>query len=71
MTVDTSEPTSTVEPEADERQRRVLRPAGLAVFTGVVLLAGLVWWLFVDTLVQRGVERAGTCLLYTSPSPRD
>jgi len=63
MTVDMSEPTSTVEPEADERQRRVLRPAGLAVFTGVVLLAGLVWWLFVDTLVQRGVERAGTTLV--------
>jgi uncharacterized protein (TIGR03545 family) len=41
------------------KKSRVLRPPGLAVFAILVLLATLVWWLFADTLVQRGVEATG------------
>jgi uncharacterized protein (TIGR03545 family) len=43
-------------------KRRFLRPPGLAVFAVVVLLVGVAWWLYADTLVERGVEETGASL---------
>ena len=41
----------------------ILRPPGLAVFGVVLILFGLGWWLYADTLVERGVEETGASLV--------
>ena len=41
---------------------RILRPPGLGVFAAFVVLVALLWWLYADTLVERGVEEAGASL---------
>ncbi len=45
------------------KKSRILRPPGLAVFAGFVLLTIGVWWLFADRLVERGVEQTATALI--------
>lgn len=45
------------------RKAKILRPPGLVVFALVVLIAALAWWLYADTLVQRGVEATGESLV--------
>jgi uncharacterized protein (TIGR03545 family) len=42
---------------------RVLRPPGLVVFAVFVLLVALLWWLFAERIVQRGVEATGESLV--------
>ena len=42
---------------------KVVRPPGLAVFAGVIVLIGYLWWLWADTLVERGVEATGASLV--------
>ena len=42
---------------------RIFRPPGLIVFALFVLVVGLLWWLFADTLVERGVEATGESLV--------
>jgi uncharacterized protein (TIGR03545 family) len=65
MSADEPTPATSVPPEAPPSKRkeiRILRPPGLAIFAGVVLLVGLGWWLYADTLVERGVEDTGASL---------
>ena len=53
-------------PKAAKRERRksrIVRPPGLVVFAGFVVLVGSVWWLYADTLVERGVEESGASLI--------
>jgi len=45
------------------KKSKVLRPPGLLVFAGFVLLVMVVWWLFADTLVRRGVEASGEAIV--------
>jgi uncharacterized protein (TIGR03545 family) len=45
------------------KRSRILRPPGLVVFGLFVLGVVLLWWLYADTLVQRGVERTGESLV--------
>ncbi len=55
-----------VEHEEGPKRRtknKVVRPPGLVVFAGVVGLVGLVWWLYADTLVERGIEESGASLI--------
>jgi len=42
---------------------KILRPPGLIVFALFVVAAALVWWLYADRLVQRGVEATGESLV--------
>ena len=42
---------------------KVVRPSGLVVFGLFVLAAALVWWLYADRLVERGVEASGESLV--------
>ena len=42
---------------------RILRPPGLAVFAGLLVLVAIGWWLYADTLVERGFEKTGTALV--------
>lgn len=44
------------------RKGKILRPPGLAVFAVFVVLLGIGWWLYADTLVERGVEQTGASL---------
>ena len=50
-------------PEPRERRPRLLRPPGLLVFAGVLLLTGFGWWLYADSLTERGVEASGASLV--------
>src|SRR5688572_9193482 len=50
-------------PEPRPAPSRLLRPPGLLVFVGVLLLVALVWWLYADTLTERGVEASGASLV--------
>jgi len=45
------------------RRAKVLRPPGLVVFGLFLLILGVAWWLYADTLVQRGVEATGESLV--------
>lgn len=45
------------------KKSRILRPPGLAVFAGFVLLMVGIWWRFADRLVERGVEQTATALV--------
>ena len=45
------------------RAADVFRPPGLMVFAVVVLLIGLVWWVFADRIVERSVEATGTSMV--------
>jgi uncharacterized protein (TIGR03545 family) len=45
------------------RAANILRPPGLLVFTIVVVVIGLVWWIFADRIVERSVEATGTSLV--------
>jgi len=45
------------------RKAKVVRPPGLIVFALFALLVTLLWWLYADTLVQRGVEATGESLV--------
>lgn len=49
------------EPEGrrPKSKSKILRPPGLAVFAGFVALVAIAWWLYADTLVERGVENTG------------
>lgn len=47
------------DPKKGRRKSKILRPPGLAVFAGFVVLVGIGWWLYADTLVERGVENTG------------
>jgi uncharacterized protein (TIGR03545 family) len=42
---------------------RILRPPGLIVFALVVLLTLALWWLYADSLTERGVEATGASLV--------
>jgi uncharacterized protein (TIGR03545 family) len=61
--------TGTTEAETPEvakqkrRKSRIVRPPGLVVFGGLVVLVGAIWWLYADTLVERGVEESGASLI--------
>lgn len=44
------------------KKGKILRPPGLAVFAVFVLLVVIAWWLYADTLVERGVEQTGASL---------
>lgn len=48
---------------ARKRKARVLRPPGLVVFAGFLLSVGVVWWLYADRLLERGVEETGASLV--------
>jgi len=53
-------------PEVAKQKRlksRIVRPPGLVVFGGLVVLVGAIWWLYADTLVERGVEESGASLI--------
>jgi uncharacterized protein (TIGR03545 family) len=45
------------------RKTKIIRPPGLIVFALFVLGVGVLWWLYADTLVQRGVEATGESLV--------
>jgi uncharacterized protein (TIGR03545 family) len=45
------------------RKARILRPPGLVVFGIFVLLVGIAWWLYADTLVQHAVEATGESIV--------
>jgi len=45
------------------RAANVLRPPGLVVFAVVLVLIGLVWWMFADRIIERSVEATGTSLV--------
>jgi len=45
------------------KRSKILRPPGLVVFAVVVFGVALLWWLYADTLVQRGVEATGESLV--------
>lgn len=56
----------TAEPREGRRRKpkgTVLRPPGFVVFAGFLLLVGLVWWLYADRWVERGVEETGASLM--------
>jgi len=62
-----SEAHAAPENDAGQARRRkpkskLLRPPGLAVFVALVALVCVVWWLYADTLVERGVEESGASL---------
>ncbi|HSH74440.1 MAG TPA: TIGR03545 family protein, partial [Longimicrobiales bacterium] len=42
---------------------KIVRPPGLIVFALVVLGLALLWWMFADRLVQRGVEATGESMV--------
>ena len=43
--------------------KKVFRAPGLVVFGLLGLVIGVAWWLYADTLVQRGVEATGESLV--------
>lgn len=45
------------------RKAKVVRPPGLIVFALFLLLVMGLWWLYADTLVERGVEATGESLV--------
>lgn len=45
------------------KKSRVLRPPGLVVFGVLLVLMGIGWWLYADTLVERGVEATGESIV--------
>lgn len=50
-------------PSASQRGKtRVVRLPGFVVFGVFLLLMGIGWWLYADTLVERGVEATGASL---------
>jgi uncharacterized protein (TIGR03545 family) len=51
------------EPAEARAKGRILRPPGLAVFVGFLVLVIVAWWLYADRLVERGVEETGTALV--------
>ena len=51
------------EPAEARAKGRILRPPGLAVFVGFLVLVIVAWWLYADRLVERGVEETGTSLV--------
>lgn len=48
--------------ENSSTRRRILRPSGLSVFAGLVVFVGVIWWLYADRWVERGVENTGASL---------
>jgi uncharacterized protein (TIGR03545 family) len=45
------------------RKWGILRPPGLLVFAFVLVVIGLLWWLFADTLVKHAIERTGASIV--------
>lgn len=45
------------------RKWGILRPRGLVVFAIVLVVIGLLWWLFADTLVKHAIERTGASIV--------
>ena len=50
-------------PTRSASRLRVVRPPGIVVFGVFVLLTGVLWWLFADSLVRRGVEATGASVV--------
>ncbi|MDH5588472.1 MAG: hypothetical protein OEZ37_00360 [Gemmatimonadota bacterium] len=46
-----------------EKKGRVIRTSGLGVFALVAVAAGLLWWMFLDEGVRRGIEETGASVV--------
>ena len=44
-------------------KNKILRPSGLVVFAGLMLLVAFAWWLYADRLVERSVEATGESIV--------
>lgn len=45
------------------RKWGILRPPGLLVFGIFLVVTGLLWWLFADTLIKQAIERTGASVV--------